>query len=276
MSTRTDVLTGSWVDYSRGNCESRRSLTKLCADFSLDTYYLTSDFWARWMTTTVAVSLTLSAPYIFKIVRSVILQLKRAWSDSTPDEREQLIDDAVRDDLLAAGGARDAAFRLLKNKDNFSLPRLALIIMIISATFVSFIAQVIAGASSANIAISRAARSAFTTCGIWEFDDENAGDEAAAHSDVYNYQMEARAADYAQNCYDAETAADPIGCDFFYNSSIGFTTKSFDRCPFEPFELCRDGLYSAVTFDTGLVDANIIGINSETAHKFRRRTTCSH
>jgi hypothetical protein len=46
-------------------------------------------------------------------------------------------------------------------------------------------------------------------------------------------------------------------------------------CPFEPFGLCRGGLCSAVTFDTGLVDANIIGVNSETAHKFRRQTTCS-
>jgi hypothetical protein len=229
MSSRTDVLTGNWVDYSRVNRESRRNLTKPCADFFLDTYYLTSDFWARWMTITVAVSLTLSAPYIFKIVRSITLQLKRAWSDSTPDEREQLIDDALRDDFLAAGGARDAALRLLKNKDNFSLPRLAFIIMIISAIFVSFVAKVIAGAFSANLAISRVARSVFTTCGIWEFDDENVGDEAAAHSNIYNYQMEARAADYPQNCYDAETATDPIGCNFFYNSSIGFTTKSFDR-----------------------------------------------
>lgn len=52
-------------------------------------------------------------------------------------------------------------------------------------------------------------------------------------------------------------------------------TKIGDRCPFVSPELCFDGLYSAITFDTGLVDASIIGINAPHTHKIRRRTSCS-
>lgn len=61
----------------------------------------------------------------------------------------------------------------------------------------------------------------------------------------------------------------------FYNQSIAFSTKIGQRCPFESKELCFDGLYSAVTFDTTPVDASIIGINAPLTHKFRRKTTCS-
>lgn len=45
--------------------------------------------------------------------------------------------------------------------------------------------------------------------------------------------------------------------------------------PFSSPEVCAGGLYSAVSFDTGLVDASVIGVNAASTHKFRRRTTCS-
>lgn len=304
MATSNDVRTGLWIDYSRGNREYHRrrvAWLSLAEYFVSETHILATYFWATWMTTLAAISITVSSPYIFKILGSVIIQLRdvfKAEENAGSRVTEPLLSgsqngsqpetaahangertNSVRKIVADAGGGREMTSGLLKyllqESVNVSIPRVTLIIVIISAVFVSFGAQVIAGAFSADIATSRAARSSSTSCGIWEFDDENAGDEAAARSDIYNYQKEARTGDYAQNCYNSLTATDSTRCDFFYNSSIGFTSKSFDSCPFKSQDLCRGGLYSAATFDTGLIDAGNIGVNSKITHKFRRRTTCS-
>jgi hypothetical protein len=162
----------------------------------------------------------------------------------------------------------------LQKGAGFSGSHALLMIMIGTIILAGFVAQTIANVFSADVATDRAAISSSTNCGIWAF-DENAGDEAAARADLRDYQKEARAGEYARNCYDSQNATDSIRCDFFYHSSIAFTSKSLDKCPFGSYELCLGGLYSAVTFDTGLVDASQIGINFESTHKFRRKTTCS-
>ena len=77
---------------------------------------------------------------------------------------------------------------------------------------------------------------------------------------------------YSQQCYQAPLGAD--GCNFFYNQSIGYKEKSEDVCPFAG-PLCIKARNSALTFDTGLVDASIIGVNSATQFQFRRTTTCA-
>jgi len=253
------------------------------------------------MTACVAISITVSSPYVFKILGSIILQLggvfqadentetgitdpllpraQNGRESSTATHKNEETEDSIWKILASARGGREMAHELLahclQQTANLSISTTVLVIMFISTAFISFGAQVIAGAFSADIATSRAARSSSTNCGIWGFDDENAGDEAAARSDIYNYQKEARAGEYAQNCFNPETVADSTRCDFFYNSSIDFTSKSFDRCPFKSQDLCRGGLYSAVTFDTGLIDASNIGVNSKNTHKYRRRATCS-
>lgn len=150
------------------------------------------------------------------------------------------------------------------------------IIMVVLSTvlFGLFVAQAIAGVFSAKIASDRTGLSSSNYCGIWQFDD-NAGAEAADRDDPDNYQKEARASQYARNCYNSPDSTSTLSCKIFYNQSIAFTTKTHQPCPFSSSELCLDGLYSAVTFDTGLVEVSTIGINSLLAHKFRRITTCS-
>ena len=101
------------------------------------------------------------------------------------------------------------------------------------------------------------------------------GDEASYRDDLYNYQKEARTSQYARSCYDTLDTSSSFGCNFFYNQSIAFSTSFRQTCPFRSSELCLKGLYSAVTFDTGLVDASTLGINALVAHKFRRMTSCS-
>ena len=111
-------------------------------------------------------------------------------------------------------------------------------------------------------------------CGIWHFDDDNAGEDAAYLDDIQSRREEARASQYVQECYGPGTE-ETQGCNFFYNQSIGYTMKSEQRCPFGISELCHGGLFSAVSFDTGLIDTGVIGVNAPATHKFRRRTTCS-
>ena len=149
-----------------------------------------------------------------------------------------------------------------------------IVIVIVAVVFGLFVAQAIAGVFSAKIASDRAGLSSSQHCGIWQF-NENAGEEAADRDDLNNYHEEARASQYAKTCYTSPDPTDPFSCKVFYNQSIAYTTKPLQSCPFASSELCHDGLYSAVSFDTGYVDASVIGINSPTAHKFRRRTSCS-
>ncbi len=150
------------------------------------------------------------------------------------------------------------------------------ITMVVLATvlFGLFVAQAIAGVFSSKIASDRIGLSSSEHCGIWQFDD-NAGEEAADRDDPNNYQKEARASQYARNCYNSPDPTSTLACKIFYNQSIAFTTKTHQPCPFASSELCLYGLYSAVTFDTGLVEASTLGINSPLTHKFRRSTTCS-
>ena len=148
------------------------------------------------------------------------------------------------------------------------------VVVIITVLFGLFIAQAIAGVFSAKISSDKAGLSSSKHCGIWQF-NEDAGGEAADRDDLYNYQKEARASQYARNCYNSLDPTDPFSCKIFYNQSIAYNTKTHQACPFASSELCHDGLYSAVSFDTGYVDASVVGINSPKTHKFRRRTSCS-
>lgn len=76
---------------------------------------------------------------------------------------------------------------------------------------------------------------------------------------------------YSRQCYWAKPGTS--GCTSFYNQSIAYTEKPKERCPFDA-AYCAQVENTAVNFDTGLVDAQVIGINSATHYQFRRTTTC--
>jgi len=129
-----------------------------------------------------------------------------------------------------------------------------------------------------NIARSRSALLKSDTCGLYEYDNEKAGEEEASKADMLMVGRERRAASYAQECYnhDSNTNVKATNCDFFYNSTIGYGVQE-DKCPFDRTDICVDGYQpgSAITFDTNWVDSGILGINEEFMHKFRRTTTCA-
>ena len=147
-------------------------------------------------------------------------------------------------------------------------------VVLVTILFGVFVAQIVAATFSAKIASDRVGLVSSKHCGIWQL-DIHAGKEAADRDDLDNYQKEARASQYARTCYNAPDPDDPFSCRIFYNQSIKFSTETDQPCPFASSELCSGGLYSAVLFDTGLIDASVIGINAPETHKFRRTTTCS-
>lgn len=76
--------------------------------------------------------------------------------------------------------------------------------------------------------------------------------------------------DYSQRCYRTRNG---IGdCNSFYNQTIGYT-ETTTKSPFAK-EIRLEAEDSALTFDTGVVDAKVIGINSAHKYQFRRTAIC--
>ena len=186
--------------------------------------------------------------------------------------------ESISDVLGNSRDSREVAWNLTRYildrlKEQTESPAI-LLVVVMTIFFGIFVAQVVASTFSAKIASDRVGLASSQHCGIWQFND-TAGQEAAYRDDLDNYQKEARASQYARTCYNAPNPDDPFSCRIFYNQSIVFDTKTDQTCPFASFELCSGGLYSAVSFDTGLIDASVIGINAPVTHKFRRTTSCS-
>jgi len=193
-------------------------------------------------------------------------------------ERQSQHDDDAVDILESAGDSREIIWRYVKmcirgSKKQIKSPSTPAIV-ITTVLFGLFVAQSVAGVFSAKIASDKSGLSSSTYCGIWQFDPK-AGGEAVDRADMKNYYEEARASQYARNCYGSPDPTSTLSCRVFYNQSIAFSTSTRQKCPFSSVELCLGGLHSATTFDTGLVDASVIGINAAQTHKFRRITTCS-
>ena len=273
---------------------------------------LTTDYRAQCMTAFVAVCLTLTAPYVFRILSRFIAWIGGLWpfkdsptsSSHQTSEAQPLLHEQqffnhattsqpngfsniilehpyqtvgdVAASLQQYESSREAVAGFIHRIRNGGQRFLTSTFMVVLAIilFGFFVVQTIAGIFSAKIATDRAALSSSKYCGIWKF-DRNAGGEASDRDDIYNYQKEATASQYARNCYSAPSSAGSLGCNFFYNQSIDYSTKSDQPCPFQSPELCLNGLYSAVQFDTGIVDASVLGINFPSTHKFRRVTSCS-
>ncbi|KAI4151714.1 MAG: hypothetical protein LQ340_003339 [Diploschistes diacapsis] len=194
--------------------------------------------------------------------------------NSTPPEQDEPRDFMVSV-LESSESNRQIVWRFVRHafKEGFEPSQATGVVFVTSVLFGLFIAWVIAGLFSARIATDRAALSSSTTCGIWQFDDEDAGDEAAYRDQLHDYHKEATAGQYARNCYNG-TGEDSAACSMFYQQSIPYYVKRLQECPFSA-ELCAKGLFTALELDTGQVDAMTICVNARPSFKFRRNTVCS-
>lgn len=150
----------------------------------------------------------------------------------------------------------------------------AYVVVIVTVLFGVFVALTVAGVFSAKIQSDKVGLSSSSQCGIWR-PDEKAGVDVADREDLRSYTEEAQASQYARNCYGPQDQSKTLSCGYFYKESIKFTTTDDQECPFMSPEMCLGGFYSAITFDTGKIDASALGINAGQRHMFRRKTTCS-
>ena len=142
--------------------------------------------------------------------------------------------------------------------------------MVLLAVFLGWISV---GITSAVIASDGVGLLSSSHCGVFQYDDRGRED-AGYIDDLHNRGKEERSAQYAQQCYGSLDAANAFTCKVFNRREIKFKTKSGQPCPFVDDSICYS-LNPAVTFDTGIVNAEALGINAPNLPKWRRKTTCS-
>lgn len=252
------------------------------------TQILTTDYGATIYKTVVAVCLTLAGPYIFRIV-TVSFNLACKWWDGHQDEeRRPLMSNSNPENEPAHGRAQQSIGEIFKTSrggrdlvaNSFKYLYYAGAEhgswLIVASTVVlgCFVALVVAGVFSEKAFIGKAALWSSKNCGIWMFDSENAGDTAAARADLMDREKESRAGDYVKDCYEEPNRMSGSRCNFFYRPNITYSTSYSWECPFQDTGVCA-GSQQAITFDTGLVDAADIGVNSKATYNFHKVTTCA-
>jgi hypothetical protein len=167
---------------------------------------------------------------------------------------------------------RNVAAHMLKKDGEHK----TLLTVVGTAVLALFIARVIATLFSAKVATDNAARwsSESGYCGVWRLNTTKSGKSKAVLNDImYMREKEARAGEYARNCYGHATTLQSMHCDFFYRQKIKYDAAPVWDCSFAE-EVCFP-YQQSIVFDTGSVDINDIGVNSKHPYKFRRRTNCS-
>lgn len=311
MGIQQRVEWGVWTDHSTGRkCPPNRTLGSYALTICQETSLLVTDWWATVAKAYIATCLTLAGPYIFRALMRLLYHLDRlrVWAFDikqsedatsnevgTAEERSGLLADnpttqASRPEANQPSGRqepndsakphsksagliiRDATSGRMLLANSSVTGVFALLLTIV---FGVFVAKVIAGVFSAEVAGDRYAKWSSQHCGIWGFDSDNAGDEAAARADVFDREKEARSGQYAQSCYENSEMLQSMSCQFFSETNIPYSRDLTDpfHCPFDR-GVCIPGTQS-VTFRTPVVDSSRIGINAATTYKFRRTATCA-
>jgi hypothetical protein len=136
-----------------------------------------------------------------------------------------------------------------------------------------FIAYSVAGSFSTTIPVESSGLSASKHCGSWSL-RKDAGKEAEDDDDLLQAQKEMRAAQYGRDCYGRRSITSPDRCAFFESQTISYNVQIGQECPFRDKHFCAGGGYTAARFTTGLVDASVLGINTDKPPKFNRTTIC--
>ncbi|KAF3761992.1 hypothetical protein M406DRAFT_74910 [Cryphonectria parasitica EP155] len=273
--SQQNVKTGLWWDFNSNQWK-----------------LLLEEHWASILTTTLGVVLAISGPYLFKIGLFLIINAAR-FIDWASQVRRRTKQDPESQSLLRhkqqpsardfleqtkdVGGVREFFQPLRKASRQTSGYHFVPLILVYIILVALWIGRVIGGVFAAKVMTDGVALWYSPRCGVWEFDSDNSGDGAASRHDVFDRGKESRAGDYAKSCYSPPHAFQSMFCNFFYQPNISFSTSSWTyECPFKDRNLCMKGT-QAVTFDTGLVDASLLGINAppEETYKFRRSSTCT-
>jgi hypothetical protein len=236
----------------------------------------------------VGIWLGFAAKYLKQILANFALYIHIWWHKKPPRTTDALSD---RTPLLArseaearkkanvlaklykdGGGVRDYFQELRFNEDLSGGYRACLFIFLLFLS-IPMLGFIILGVYVARIKANGPAILDSQKCGLWVFDRKRGGDEAATRAGIHDLDKETRAGEYAQNCYGIPDMFDAIQCNFLYRSRLSFSQAEYTTdCPFQ-YEICSQN--QSVTFTTDTIDANELGINSQTPPKFYRRTKCS-
>lgn len=234
----------------------------------------------------VGVWLSFSTKYVKRILVSCAIWIRLHWrqrqvSEAIDTEAEPLnpVSQGHSEDVLikvmkqSGGGVRDLVSATFQNKYKLDWGSRICLAVLATVVMICSVGMIIGGVFTARVKINGAALLDSNHCGLWLFDSENAGTDAATRAGVLNLEKETRAGEYAQNCYGMPTTFDYMRCDFFYRRNISFSTNYSYECPFHS-DICAQGQQS-VTFQTEVVAASEIGVNSKNPHRFRRTMTCT-
>ena len=275
------------------------------SDFS-ERQFLVTDYQASIMSNMVAMALTISGPRLWFLIKRLVLWTHREFllwrrmrgkSNLESDVRSntmEIIDESHSELGAALRLWRHISFRLRPRVELLDNPawwenatagdgRIAMLkkvcknflrrsldifmSILLSLAFVGIFVVVSTGSVlSAGIVVGdTTALSSSRLC------------EPPGHSDI----LFTRAASYSQQCYRKPAGTD--GCGYFYSQDIPYKVIS-DRDAIKSEEHIYQGhehhslstrRNETVSFDTGLLDSSIIGINAKKRYQFRRKTTCT-
>ncbi|KAK5663828.1 hypothetical protein OQA88_31 [Cercophora sp. LCS_1] len=266
------VRTGLWKDYSTGELQ-----------------FVVSDSTADILKALVAVWLGLIAPYVLRLLQYCFLKFLGSQEAQTQEERQPILSNGnangnatspplrwqtPSDVFIESKGSRELFARAVTYWRHSRNPRTLSLFLILLVVFLSFLARTVGGVFSAFVATNTVALWHSEECGPYAFDSINAPHDIAARADVYDREKETRAGDYAKYCYrdSSSSTTRPLHCNFFTQQTIPFVTTYSFQCPFPKQDVCAGA--QAVTFDTELIDASLVGINDPYGFKFRRSATC--
>lgn len=134
---------------------------------------------------------------------------------------------------------------------------------------VGFCAVVFAAAATAATAVvylgwDNKVLPTYHNCGFWV--TPNMYEEGLSQG-----KTDDRATSYHTSCYGNTLSSD---CQLFVHDRLPYSMIENDVCPFLG-DVCLLGNHTAVTFDTGFIQAKLLGINSKRQLFFRRKSTCS-
>ena len=253
-----------------------------------ETQILTTDYGATIYEVLIAVCLTLAGLYVFKFVVASFKLAYKWWDGHQPEERRPLVSNSNPENELhharapqsileifnTSHGGRDLFINSLGYLYRVGIKHSGWLIVASMIALGCFVALVVAGVFSERFVTNGAALWSSKHCGIWVFESENLGDTAAARADLMDREKESRAGHYVKDCYEEPNPIPGSNCMFFYKSNITYSVSYSWECPFHDDDVCASGQQS-ITFDTGLVRAADIGVNSKATYNFRRSTTCA-
>ena len=129
-----------------------------------------------------------------------------------------------------------------------------------------FIGLVAGPTAVSAIQLDGIALSTSPACGVWMHPNQT-------RRMLYVWtQAEEQSAAYYRNCYEANSSTRV--CNIFANNDPLSITTDSQVCPFQE-DMCLLGPSSAITFDTGMVSAKTLGVNSKNQAYYQRRSTCA-